>query len=161
RASERSLQWTAALYHLERMVQREPGRADLHERQGAARVELGRWAEAAADFDKATSLGTHRPQSWYRHALLRLFLADPGACLRICAEMLDRFGSAQDADAAQLAAWTCALAPGSEDSTARLVTISRRALADSPKDRSRLLTLGAVLYRAGRNEDAIRTLNES
>src|SRR5262249_40187342 len=86
---------------------------------------------------------------------------DRGAYLRICAEMLDRFGSAPDLAAAQLTAWTCALAPGLEDSTARLVTISRRALADSPKDRSRLLTLGAVLYRAGRSEDAIRTLNES
>jgi WD40 repeat protein/Flp pilus assembly protein TadD len=161
RACERVFQWDAALFHFERLIAREPGRPDLHDRKGNASAELGRWAEAAAAFEKATALGTHRPQPWYQHALLRLHLADRNAYRRVCVDMLDHFGSSKDVAAAQLTAWTCSLANAPEDESARLVAIAERALAASPKDHSRLLTLGVALYRAGRNKDAVDKLNEA
>src|SRR5262249_53060038 len=67
------------------------------------------------------------------------------------AYMLERFGSASDLTAGQLAAWTGVLAPGPEGDTARVVVLAERAAADSPKNHARLLTLGAALYRAGRS----------
>src|SRR5262249_17035887 len=161
RACERARQWGAALSHLERLSAWAPGRPEIHDRQGLARAELGRWAQAAADFEKATTLGADRPSPWYRHALLRLHLGDRDAYRRACADMLARFGPAKDAADAQLAAWTGALASGPAEEAARRVAVAERALADRPKDHARLLTLGAALYRAGRHQDAVRTLNES
>ena len=161
RACERVGQWDAALFHLERMIAREPGRPDLHERKGNTCAERGRWAEAAVAFEKATALGTHRPQPWYHHALLRLHLADQDAYRRVCAGMLDHFGSSKDVAAAPLTAWTCSLANAPEEEAARLVDLAERALAASPRNHSRLLTLGVALYRAGRNKDAVEKLTEA
>jgi WD40 repeat protein/serine/threonine protein kinase len=161
RACERTGQWSAVLAHLELMMVREPDRPDLFDRAGRAHAELGRWKEAAAAYQKATVLGSHRPQSWYAHAILRLHLGEGDAHRRISAAMLERFGSAKDTGAVQLAAWSATLAPLPENGSARVVAAAERALADSPKDRTCLVTFGAALYRAGRNEEAVRTLNES
>src|SRR5207253_3210707 len=56
-------------------------------------------------------------------------------------------------------AWACALAPDAVSDPAIPLHLAQRAVA---KDRSSnsLNTLAAVLYRAGRFEQAVRTLNQ-
>jgi Flp pilus assembly protein TadD len=43
----------AACWHLDRLIAAMPEDGALHARRGRARAELGRWAEADADFAKA------------------------------------------------------------------------------------------------------------
>ncbi|MBI3407933.1 MAG: protein kinase [Planctomycetes bacterium] len=161
RACEKIGKWQAALFHLEILATRHPQRPELHDRKGRARAEMGLWTEAAADFEKATALGADLPGPWHRHALLRLHLGDSNGYRRVCADMLDRFGSAKHAASAQLTVWTCVLAPLTQSDGVRLAPIAERALVDGPKNHSRLLLLGAALYRAGRFQDAVNKLSES
>jgi WD40 repeat protein/Flp pilus assembly protein TadD/tRNA A-37 threonylcarbamoyl transferase component Bud32 len=161
RSAERSQQWDAVVLHVQQLIAREPARPDLYDRQAVAHAERGRLKEAAAAFAKASALGSPRALCWCAHALLCLRLGDRDGYQRACKEMLDRFGPARDLTAVQLAAWTWALAAGPDDDAVRAVAAAERALAGAPKDRTRLLTLGAAVYRAGRDDDAVRALNES
>jgi eukaryotic-like serine/threonine-protein kinase len=166
RACERNLQWDAAASHLARLVARDPARSDLFDRRGRAYAELGRWADAAADFQKATELGADQPGPWYRHALVRLHLEEKDAYGRNCAELHRRFGSSEDPITAQTTIWTCVLGNwlngnGAAREAAKLTAAAERLVVASPKDQVRLRTLGAAYYRSGRHDDAVRLLNAS
>src|SRR5262249_43981421 len=158
--------WDAALVHIERLVEHEPKRPDFHDRCGRAHAELWRWAEAAKHFQKATELGADQPGAWYRHALLELHLGHRDAYARACSELPKRFFSSDDVAVDPLAVWTCVLADGTEKDgaraeTAKVVAAGERLVAASPNNHARLRTLGAALYRAGRYDDAVRTLDDA
>jgi tetratricopeptide (TPR) repeat protein len=161
RACEKIGRWDAALPHLEHLAVHDPERLDLYARRGRAYAEAGQWSRAAADFEKAATLAADNRWLWYRHAVVRLHLDEHEGYRRVCADMLDRFGSSKDLDAAQLAAWTGSLAPAPQAEADRLVVAAERAVKDNPKNHARLLTLGAALYRARRYQDAVRTLDEA
>jgi WD40 repeat protein/tRNA A-37 threonylcarbamoyl transferase component Bud32 len=161
RGCEKNGRWQAALPHLERLAELDSERLDLFARRGFAHAQVGQWKRAAADFEKAASAAPDKHQLWYRHALVRLHLEERDNYRRVCTGMLHRFESSNDIAAAQLAAWTGALAPGPETEAARLVTVAERAVKDSPRNHARLLTLGAALVRARRYDEAVRILDEA
>jgi tetratricopeptide (TPR) repeat protein len=78
-----------------------------------------------------------------------------------CAAMLDRFAQTEDAGAAEWVAWTCALAPDAVADLPDAVALATKALETDPKSSRYLDTLGAILYRAGRLEEAIQRLTEA
>lgn len=159
RACEKIGKWQAASFHLGQLLKQHPKRWDLYDRIGQTRAELGLWKEADADFDKATALGADQPGPWRRHAVLRLQLGDKDGYLRVCKDMLDRFGSAKHVSALEQTVWTCVLEGGIDG--ARLLTMADGILANNPKTHARLLLLGAAQYRAGRYEDAVNTLTDA
>ena len=161
RACEKLGRWDAALFQLERLAVLDPERMDLFARRGRANAETGRWTSAAADFEKVASFAADKYQLWYRHALVRLHLGEQDAYKRTCAEMLDRFESSKDLDAAQLAAWTSSLAPVPQSLGDRSAAAAKRAVRAHPRNHARLLTLGAALFRAHRYADAVRTLEDA
>jgi len=161
RACEKLGRWDAALFQLERLAVLDPERMDLFARRGRANAETGRWTSAAADFEKVASFAADRYQLWYRHALVRLHLGEQDAYKRTCAEMLDRFESSKDLDAAQLAAWTSSLAPVPQSLGDRSAAAAERAVRAHPRNHARLLTLGAALFRAHRYADAVRALEDA
>jgi tetratricopeptide (TPR) repeat protein len=158
---ERAQQWQAALFHWNVLIERDPSRPDWHDRRGRARAELGLWKEAAADFETATKLGADRPEWWHRDALARLHLGDVEGYRRACTAMIDHFAAPKDVGVIQILAWTCTLATIAEADRARLLKIAEPAMTDCPPNYTRLVTLGAALFRAGRYEDAIVKLNEA
>ena len=129
--------------------------------RGEAYAELGEWDEAEADFAKAVELAPEQAQLHYRRALARLALADSKRYHEICADMVMRFGHSSDLEAAYWSAWTCALAPDAVTDWRPVVLLAEKALAADPKNCDKLQDLGAVLYRAGRFEDAIQRLTEA
>jgi WD40 repeat protein/serine/threonine protein kinase/tetratricopeptide (TPR) repeat protein len=160
-AAERAGHWAAAVFHLDRLIDLEPGSAMHHHRRGHALAEQEQWDKAAADYARAFAL---EPDSWvirHRHAVLRLQLKDLDGYRQTCASALDRRDPTPDLFKDNAAAWVCAVGPGAAGDTARAVKLAERALAAAPGSANYLNTLGAVLYRAGRYEEAVKRLNES
>ena len=75
--------------------------------------------------------------------------------------MLAHFGSSLNAEAVYITAWTCVQLPDGLDDWSRLVQLTEKTLAADRDNGDRLATLGAVLYRAGRFQEAARRLTEA
>jgi WD40 repeat protein/tetratricopeptide (TPR) repeat protein len=59
--------WRAALWHLDREIQAQPGAWLAHVWRTRAHTQLGQFEQAAADFDKAMQLDSRAPAlHWYR-----------------------------------------------------------------------------------------------
>ena len=77
-----------------------------------------------------------------------------------CAAMVGKFGETDDPMAANFAAWTCALAPDAVDDYEPVLALATKAVEAQPDSDQFLNTLGAILYRAGRHDEAIERLTE-
>jgi tetratricopeptide (TPR) repeat protein len=142
-------------------IVRKPSAGVLLFNRGNAYAELGQPDKASADFAKGAADKKAGPAVWYRHALLRLQLNDTAGYRRACATLLQRFSKTEPDATANLAAWGCAFAPEAVADDPRLVRWARRLVAAQPKDFVPLTTLGAVLYRAGRFDEAVKRLNDA
>ncbi len=74
--------------------------------------------------------------------------------------MRQHFGPSASPEAAKWTVWTCIQIPDGVDDWTKLVQWAEKDLGADPTD-FRLTALGAVLYRAGRFEEAARRLNEA
>ena len=75
--------------------------------------------------------------------------------------MLAQFAETEDAQTANFTAWSCALADDAVDDYSLPVALAERAVELDPDNDFHLKTLGAVLYRAGRFDEALAKLNEA
>ena len=78
-----------------------------------------------------------------------------------CASMLEEFAKAEDLDAGRVTAWTCALAPAALEDYSRVKTLARSVVAGNPESAPRVYTLGAILYRAGEYDEALKWFTEA
>jgi tetratricopeptide (TPR) repeat protein len=148
-----------ALADYSRVLARGSAGPAVHYRRAMALFLLGRYREAADDL--AAILEAHPDHLGLRQALavLRLATGDADGYRSACRGLVDRLDRVRDAGAAEGVVWTCVLGPGAPD----LGPLRERAeeLAAGEKNYSRLNTLGAVLYRAGDYEGAVRRLEEA
>jgi WD40 repeat protein/tetratricopeptide (TPR) repeat protein len=163
-------EWTQAVADYDRAVEleavREMGRDGwkLWYDRGLARVQQGQWDRAAADLSKAAELTPDQDGPTRELALIRLRLGDQEGYRRACATLMERFGKTTDLNLANNVAWTCAMGPGALADLTPAVTLAEKAAAAGtrPNDRYNALnTLGVVLYRAGRHEEALKKLDEA
>jgi WD40 repeat protein len=121
----------------------------------------GVWNQDLADCfarnarDKPTDLG-----AWSRAALVSLAAGDRAGYRRLCATIRDTFLRSRDANQVNNAAWACALGPDAVPDFEPVLHALEQAIGPKP-DANQLNTLGAVLYRAGRFEDAVKRLEEA
>jgi WD40 repeat protein/tetratricopeptide (TPR) repeat protein len=157
-ASEAARQWSAAIPHLDRLIAAHPMVGPLYARRGVAHAELEQWEKALADFTRASEL---RPDDVYAigssRARLCLAVGDEAGYRRVCADLLQRFGTGASLNNARQAVWTSVLRTDVVPDQSQLVRISERFVA--LKWDYYLRPLGAALYRAGRFEEAIQQLN--
>jgi tetratricopeptide (TPR) repeat protein len=133
----------------------------LYVNRGNAHAELAQWDRASADYAQAAQDQAADQVTWYRHALLRLHLADREGYRKACTTILDRFSKQENPVTTDLALWACVLGPDSLTDYPRLVQWAEKLLAAQPKNVAYLNWVGAALYRAGRFEEALRRLNEA
>ena len=93
-----------------------------------------------------------------RTALVALKVNDLERYRQICRKMLAAFADTQNADEAAFAARTCALIPDALEDYGLAISLARRAISLQAADQSKLVWLGAVLYRAGQFEEALSQL---
>jgi tetratricopeptide (TPR) repeat protein len=135
-------------------------RPDAHSywsRRGHIHAEMAEWRKADLDCTKATELPGSTAWEWYYHALLRLRLGDTGGYRRACATTLERFGKSNSD-------WvipTCLLGPDAVSDWPSVIALAEQPVAKNPNNYNNLNELGAVLYRAGRWEEAVKRLAEA
>jgi tetratricopeptide (TPR) repeat protein len=75
--------------------------------------------------------------------------------------MLEHFGQTDKRDVAHWVGWTIVLAPDSVKDWDRPVQLAETALRSQSKSHRYITSLGSILYRAGRFEQALRRLEEA
>jgi tetratricopeptide (TPR) repeat protein len=68
-ASEAAGQWHAAAWHLDRLLQAEPNRAEHRQRRAAAFAKLEQWRLAADETERAIRLQPGLPELWYQRGV--------------------------------------------------------------------------------------------
>jgi tetratricopeptide (TPR) repeat protein len=118
-------------------------------------IRLGEWGSTVEDFSKAIELGAPAVV-WYQRALARLGAGDVSGYRNDCTRMLAHFAGSEDPDTVYWVAWTCTLAPDAVLDLSQAVTLVFKAAEVEPS--SSASAVGAILYRAGQTEEAIRHL---
>jgi hypothetical protein len=127
-------------------------------------VRLGRLGRAAAELAEASRWipdDAHLPR---RRVLLLLESGDRAGWRDVCAALLARFGGTIDTRTAGEVARAWALAPGPAGDPAaplRLAEVGSGLIGTPGAMADAVTTLGAVLYRAGRTDQAIGRLEEA
>ena len=101
----------------------------------------------------------YRP--WYELALAQLAASEPGDYRTTSLAMLEKFATSRKPSFTQFAIWTCVLAPGALSDYSSAIDGAERLALEQPKSPDALKNLGAVLFRAGKFEQALRKLAES
>jgi tetratricopeptide (TPR) repeat protein len=153
-------EWDKAIADLSHAILLQPGSSTLRMERAEACFRVGRLEEARTDYRRLISMEAEDMFPYNRLALAHLALGDDAGYRSSCADMLARFRGSPDPHVCNQIAWACSLGPGAPE-TPVLISLAQRAAAESPPRPGRLNTLGAALYRAGRFEEAIRSLTEA
>ena len=155
--------WFVIAHHLGQLMQLDPKSYRLPMERAWAFASMQEWSKAAADLELAMEKPECDADAFAQRAELFLYKRDLDSFRKACENMRDRFGSRNDLNIVNSLLWTSVLHPSVATLARELVSKAEAALANaSPKDRRELLnTVGAVMYRAGRLDDAIKLFNES
>jgi serine/threonine protein kinase/tetratricopeptide (TPR) repeat protein len=153
--------WDEAITEFSKSLEQFPKDARYWNYRGGSYAELGRWKEAIADFAKANELKRDDPLPRYRQALVCLQLGQVMGYRKLCADMLEQFAPASNADSAHWTVWTCVLTADAVADWKVSLRLAGKAVADNPKDYRALNHHGAVLYRASQYQEALKRLTEA
>jgi serine/threonine protein kinase/tetratricopeptide (TPR) repeat protein len=142
---------------VEQAVRLQPATGSGWYSMGLLFAQVEEWAQAVAAFDKATALMPDHSWSWYLHSLTNLQIGDQKASRRVCAAMLARLEATKDPSTAERIVYTCVTAPDAVPGAGRLVPLAE--VAARAWDHNKRL-ISAVLYRAGRFEEAVQRSRE-
>jgi WD40 repeat protein/serine/threonine protein kinase/Flp pilus assembly protein TadD len=154
-------QWPQAVEDYTKVLALNPDDAAAWKGRAAARAELRQWGEAVADYQKACELQPDDPWAWYEPGLAHLGRGDADAFRALCRRMQEHFGKTRDAGAAYVVATLAVNLPDVVPDPQSLVDLAETAQRAEPGRADYLETLGAALYRAGRDAEAVRRLNEA
>jgi tetratricopeptide (TPR) repeat protein/predicted Ser/Thr protein kinase len=133
-------------------------RMERHRCAGYRQVHRGDFAQAAIEFRLAAEFDPADIRLWDNQAQAHLAAGNVAAYRRVCAEMLNRYGSTEDPIVADRLVWTCANRSNSLPDVAALLPLADLAVVGFP---GAARTRGAALVRAGRYEEALRTFEAS
>lgn len=129
--------------------------------RGLAFAEAGRWDAAPADFQRAIQESADQARPLDETAILYLAAGDVKAYRRICDRLLSRLPAKPNPQDSQPAIALTVLSPKSLDDFTHMIEMAEDAVDRNPKNWLYQWALGAVLCRAGKNEDAIDRLGQA
>jgi tetratricopeptide (TPR) repeat protein len=155
--------WPSAIFHLDKLIQLQPNSADYYARRGAARAELQQFDSALADFEQSVQRGMRGANNLYSIAVLYLNAGRLDDYRRICRLTLEQIEPKTNSININTRVWTCSIIEPTVADPAQLIAFMETALANADSgDKSTLLnTFGLVLYRAGRFDDAVTSVQQS
>ncbi len=133
----------------------------VHHHRGLLHAREGRWDEAADDFAAAIDLTADSPEVWHHLALARLARGRDDDYRATCRQLLDRFGRDPDRRTLRSMLATCVLAGDALDDPGRLLALADRAFAPGDPGPDAPSLRGAALYRGGRFDEAIASLEQA
>ena len=132
-------------------VEKNPG---ARGRRSQLCLGLGIWDKARADLEERTSSDAPGHYDYYQYALVCLAQNDLPKYRELCARMVQQYAQTDDASAANFVAWTCALHPAAIDDFEPAIELAKAAVEKDGENVQFQGTLGAILYRAARHEEA-------
>jgi tetratricopeptide (TPR) repeat protein len=153
--------WDEAAADYTRAIERKGDDPDLWLRRGQAEAERGKWDRAAADLGKAIGLGRNEADVAHQHAVALLGAGDREGYRHACARLARRLGGSDDEAALSLVARSCTLAADAVPDLQPQVRRAEQTVGANPRSAPELVRLGALLYRAGQFEPAVRRLEEA
>jgi tetratricopeptide (TPR) repeat protein len=154
-------QYDKAVADLNKLLELEPQNVQGFLLRGWAFAGLEQWDKASADFSKCVELNSELAPPWHYRALVYLQRGDRGGFRKACAAMREHFRRSARPDAVHLTVWTCIQVPDALEDWTPLTHWAEKTLTADPNNFDRLTVLGALLYRAGRFEEAARRLREA
>jgi tetratricopeptide (TPR) repeat protein len=155
-------QWDKAIADYSQAIKLQSIWNDVWHDRAICYMELKQWDKAIADMSEGLKLVSDEDvDTSYHRAMLRLLASDAEGYRKICAAMLERFGSTENLDDLGVLIWTCVRAPNAVTDPAWVVKLAEKAMAKRSKGRDELEQLGAALYRAGRFNETVRRLTEA
>ena len=127
---------------------------------GDALGMLGHWAEAAGQYSKAATIGEASWPILVRSARTHLAAGDDDAYSAVCRQLAPRLGNEAASDELMAVALTLVVGENALADPSQLVAIANRAAEAEPGPIAQLL-VGAAEFRAGRDQQAIATLEQA
>jgi WD40 repeat protein/serine/threonine protein kinase len=152
--------WTAALFHFEKALALGDKEETLWQERGDAYANLGMWKSALEDFQKQLA-GHDQLELARKKAYILLAEGQEQEYRRLVAKLLKEYAGTVETTVANLVAWQCALLSEGVGDWRPVEELAKRAAESKISDGNYLNTYGAVLYRAGRHQEAIQTLTSS
>ncbi len=129
---------------------------------GHLHAQLGQWEHAEASFERMGEMAPKRSHySLGRIAWVRLARKDIQGFSQTCTELVGLAQSCDDPECWEYAAWTSSIIPDSGVPSLECQALATRALQTEPMNVVYLTTSGAVLYRAGKLEEARHQLSSA
>jgi WD40 repeat protein/serine/threonine protein kinase/tetratricopeptide (TPR) repeat protein len=150
-------QWDAAEAAFDEAMQARPFNIAIMVERGDLHTRRGLWSQAAAYY--ATTV-TKYPEVAPLHEQLvvtRLLAGELPGYRAACAEMLKRFKPIDDSNAAVRVAYACSLAAEAVSDMQGLIEVSKRSTRWVASNER---AVGAVLFRAGRLEEALKRFEQ-
>jgi tetratricopeptide (TPR) repeat protein len=154
-------QWAETIEEWRWVIKYQPGLFFAHNNLGFALASQGKFQDAKEAYKLAIKYQPDNANLHYFLALIQLATGRRDDYRQDCAAMLQRFGQTDIVSNGYWTAWTCALAPEAVADWSKPIALADKAAKDKPKLTQYLNTLGALLYRAGRYEEAVQWLNEA
>jgi tetratricopeptide (TPR) repeat protein len=142
-------------------IRLDPESTTAYNNRAVTYAKKGDFERALADYTEAIRLDPHDATVWREVAAARLAAGKVDAYRSTCSAILDRFAKTEKAEDAFSAAMTFALAPDAVRDWPKAIALAEIAQRRDPKDPDYECALGAILFRAGRFEEAIRHLKEA
>lgn len=153
--------WFATRFHLDPLVAADPKNWNLLFQRAYALAELGEFDRCERDLVQAGNSAQASPMVLFYRGLLRLRAGDLKGYRETCELALQRFGDTTSPDVANNIAYLCAIGPGADAALDRALSLAQKAAASDPTSWLFRNTLGTVLFRCGRFEEALEELNAS
>jgi tetratricopeptide (TPR) repeat protein len=153
-------QWEKSITDLSKPIQLEPNIWGHWVNRAWMWVEMEHWDNAIADWMKSIELNPDRVNPWYYHALLQLYTGKVKGYRDTCTEMLNHFRQTENPKTSQWVVQTCVLGPNAVEDLDKVVKLSEQLVVSDDKNDQYSNALGAILYRAGRFEEAVENLTK-
>jgi tetratricopeptide (TPR) repeat protein len=151
--------WRPAIPFLDRAIALSPTDEKLRRERGTCHVQLAQWDKAAADYNQIWMLHPKDHRMGFTAAFLHARAGNQEAYRRVCARLLEEHGASVNADVAATTALACVLAPQAVADPAAVIRLAQQAVIAQPQVDWHHYALGAAYYRAGRDKEALGSLN--
>ncbi|PHR85896.1 MAG: hypothetical protein COA78_38680, partial [Blastopirellula sp.] len=143
-----------ALADFDQAIVLGPWRSKTYYRRAELHVRLKDYPKAAADFSQTIELYPNYSTSHYRLAITTLATDDQAGYHTCCRKMLATFAGSDEPFATYFTAWTCALAPNTDEIYAPVIKLARHAVEKEQNNKQYLNGLGAILMRSSQYDAA-------
>jgi WD40 repeat protein/tetratricopeptide (TPR) repeat protein len=162
----RRKRWEEAVSHQDAILAADPAKVGAFILRGRCHAELRRYDRAAADFARAIELGANDGETFAGLGVTRALADDADGYRRDCKRLLDTYDRTVDRNLAGTVADFCKYGTAAPEDLARAVKLAENCVALyfrpvlRDPNQSHAPTVGALLCRAGRFEEAVAWLEE-